>query len=94
MKKSICVLILAGLLSGCLTSDLVRETGTVVYNQLEGGFYGIQSDEGARYEPLNLPPEYRIDGLKVMFRGVIRPDMATIHMWGKPLELLHIEKSD
>ena len=70
----------------------VEATGTVVFVGLEGGFYGIITDEGARYDPVNLPPAFQRDGLRVRFRARILKDAAGIHMWGTPVELLHIEE--
>ena len=69
----------------------VEGTGTVVFVELEGGFYGIVADDGARYEPLNLPVEFQQDGLRVRFRARVRKDVASVHMWGRPVELLQIE---
>lgn len=71
--------------------NVISGTGTVVYIRLEGGFYGIMGDDGKRYYPLNLPEEYRVEGLRVRFEGVIRSDVATFHMWGTPVELKSIE---
>ncbi len=69
----------------------VEGTGTVVFVELEGGFYGIVADDGARYEPLNLPAEFQQDGLRVRFRARVLKDVASVHMWGRPVELLQIE---
>lgn len=41
--------------------------GTVRFVNVEGGCWKIQGDDGKSYEPLNLPKEYRSDGLRVMF---------------------------
>ncbi len=70
---------------------VVEGTGTVVFVDLEGGFYGIVADDGARYNPLNLPAEFQQDGLRVRFRVRIREDAATIQMWGTPVDILQIE---
>ena len=66
--------------------------GTVRYIPLEGGFYGIIADGGKKYLPLNLPEKYRHDGLRVCFRANLRKDVATISMWGEPIEILEIKK--
>ena len=64
----------------------VSGSGTVVYIDLEGGFYGIVSEDGKEYLPLNLPPQYQENGISVVFEGVIREDMYTIQQ----LSLIHI----
>ena len=68
-----------------------EETGTVRHIALEGGFYGIVTDTGANYLPINLGNEFRQDGLRVRFEKVQRSDVVTIYMWGVPVELTKIE---
>lgn len=70
--------------------DVVSGTATVRYMELEGGFYGLVSDQEHRYLPQNLPDSLRHDGLEVRFRGTLRPDVATIQQWGTPIELIDI----
>jgi len=69
--------------------DIVQGTGTITYLSFEGGFYGIISDDGNGYDPINLPPEYEIDGLSVEFVGVIL-DLESFHMWGRIIKILSI----
>jgi hypothetical protein len=57
-------------------------TGTVVFVKLEGGFFGIITDNGNRYVPINIRKEFQKDGLKVRLEGKFRPDLLGIHMWG------------
>ena len=66
-------------------------TGTVKYVDLEGGFYGIVGDDDKQYDPMNLPQEFQRDGLRVRFQAKIRQDIASIHMWGKIIEITRIE---
>lgn len=79
-------------LSGCLPAGRLAVTGsgTVHFVDLEGGFFGLVADDGTRYLPLNLPPAFRVDGLRVRFRGRPRPEVVTVTQWGTPLELLEI----
>lgn len=69
---------------------VVSGTGTVQYVELEGGFYGLVDDDSTRYLPQNLAEEYRQDGLRVRFRAVEQDSMATMQMWGTPVEMLDI----
>ncbi|RMF57599.1 MAG: hypothetical protein D6748_10825 [Calditrichaeota bacterium] len=68
------------------------EVGTVIYIQLEGGFYGIETTDGQKYLPLNLPKEFRSNGLKVKFIGKPCEDVDMIYMWGIPVEIEKIQK--
>ncbi|MHC4260864.1 MAG: hypothetical protein ACYSTF_10720 [Planctomycetota bacterium] len=78
--------------------DLVRSnhpatTGTVRYIDLEGGFFGIVGDNGVHYEPHNLPPEFAVDGLRVIFRAVGEDRVqCIIPMWGKIVRIIWIER--
>ena len=74
------------------STPLFLKTGTVRYISLEGGFYGIVTDTGEKYLPLNLPEEYRVDGLRVEFKARIRRDVVTIYMWGIPIEIIEIRR--
>lgn len=85
-------------LGGCLNeenglSQEVVATGTVHFVDLEGGFYGLVAEDGARYLPLNLPKNFQAEGMRVRFRGKLRPEVVTIQQWGTPLELLEIERA-
>ena len=84
------------LLCGCIdepaAQDAVSGTGIIVYQDIEGGFYGILADDGTRYLPLNLEDEYQVDGLSVRFSGTPREDLLTVAQWGTPIELVSIQE--
>lgn len=56
--------------------------GRVVYLDFEGGFYGILGDNGTCYDPVNLPGEYQVDGLRISFNATVLPEQASFHQWG------------
>ena len=74
-------------------TESITGTGTVTYIELEGGFFGIITESGERYLPLNLPDEYALEGLFVDFTARIAEESATIAMWGTPVHLLSIALS-
>jgi hypothetical protein len=78
---------------GCNTlfapEDSIR--GTVVYVEVEGGFYGLVADDGARYDPGGLPEAFRRDGLRVKFAGKVLDDQMSFHMWGQIFQIDRIE---
>jgi hypothetical protein len=67
-------------------------TGTVRFMDLEGGFYGIITDDGARLDPMDLPAQFRQDGLRVRARVEPVPDAVTFRMWGTVVRVLSIER--
>lgn len=71
-------------------NELIYGTGTIIYLEIEGGFYGILSDDGEHYDPTNLPIEYQKDGLRISFIAKERSDLLSFHMWGKIIELISI----
>lgn len=66
--------------------------GTVRYLDFEGGFYGLVADDGEKYDPVNLPKEYKKDGLRVKFQVTEKKGMVGVRMWGKIAEVVKIEK--
>jgi len=74
--------------------DIISETGTVKYIDLEGGFFGIIGDSGKNYDPINLSEEFKKNNVRVSFDAKILENMASIHMWGTLIEIVRIEKLD
>ncbi|RMF08650.1 MAG: hypothetical protein D6762_05190 [Candidatus Neomarinimicrobiota bacterium] len=75
-------------------TDLISGPGTVHYLDLEGGFYGIITDDGDHLDPRNLPASYQIDSLRVQFKAETVPGAVTVHMWGRVVDLLWIRPLD
>jgi hypothetical protein len=72
---------------------LPEQRGTIVR---VGDFgYGIvpKSDPGTRYAPESLPEEFRADGLKVLFAGVLPTPPPGARLWGTPLRLTSIRRA-
>jgi hypothetical protein len=86
-----CALLFAGCFDDEKAIENVANQGTIVFNDFEGGFYGIEGDNGTKYDPTNLPKEFETVGMRVTFTGVIRKDMMSTHMWGEILEITKID---
>jgi len=69
----------------------IQENGTVTCLGFEGGFYGIVGDDGNHYDPINMPQEFKVDGLRVRFTANFT-DYVSIHMWGYIVKLVSIER--
>jgi hypothetical protein len=98
LRRMVLVLLIGCILSsGCLGGPQRGEDtvfsgkGTVRIVPLEGGFFGIVSDDGHNYYPINLPDKYKVQGQRVRFVAKLRGDVITIHQWGTPIEIIEIE---
>jgi len=69
-------------------------SGTIRYLEFEGGFYGLVADDGAKYDPINLPAEFKKNGLRVKFIVHEKKGVMSFHMWGKIVEVVKIKRTD
>lgn len=98
----IVILILFFCIQGCSSHKNVQKpevnnrfiSGTINYIDLEGGFYGIITDEGIKYNPVNLPEEFKSDRLQVRFTGTPDPKAVSVHMWGVVFRIWDMEVID
>lgn len=68
-------------------------SGTIRYLDLEGGLYVIES-EGTSYNPIDLPQDFQVDGMRVEAELQQRDDMAGVGMVGPMVELLDIRQAE
>lgn len=69
----------------------IRQNGIVRYLSFEGGFFGIAGDDGMNYDPINMPQEFKVDGLRVRFTANFT-DYISYHQWGYVVKLVSIER--
>jgi hypothetical protein len=73
-------------------SGLLIAKGTVKHVPLEGGFYGIEANDGTHYDPVeDLPEKFRKPGMRVKFKARKNENLVGAHMWGVHIEILEIE---
>ncbi len=93
--RAIAVLVLVSLSCGTATCSAtgpeLDTVGTVTFHDIEGGCWTIEIEEEG-YEPINLPEEFKDDGLQVNFKADFRDDMASVCMVGRLIELHEIER--
>ena len=63
----------------------VTYTGTIVYKNLEGGFFALHTHKGQKYTLKGLQPVYRRDGLIAEVSGVVDDSAITFTQYGKLL---------
>ena len=66
-------------------------TATVTFIDLEGGFYGLMTEDGKKLLPSNLPREFHTDGTVIQFHAMPVKDMQTIQQWGVLVELKDVK---
>ncbi len=71
--------------------EVIEFTGTVSYVDLEGGFFAIVADDGKKYVPANLYEKFSQAGLRVKVKARIRKNVASIHMYGVPIDIVSIQ---
>ena len=93
MKKRLLLLFAFVMLLGftCNEDNNIAGKGTVIHFNLEGGFYGIVTDNGGHYLPENLGADFQQDSLRVYFEGVLT-NKVTIQQWGNTIRLTKIMK--
>ncbi len=67
-------------------------TGTVRYINVEGGFYGIVTDDGKKLDPVNLPQEFQKDGLRLRARVEPLQERVSVRMWGTPVRMIEFKR--
>ncbi|MBD3584974.1 hypothetical protein HHX48_04385 [Salinimonas sp. HHU 13199] len=69
-------------------------SGTLIYKNLEGGFFGFDSDKGNKYTLRNLPPEFKKNGIKLQVNGRVRNDIMTFTQYGDVFEVESVKVLD
>jgi len=67
------------------------QQGEVVFVELEGGFWGIITNDGQKILPHGLPKALAVAGSKVRFQGKIIKDAVTIQQWGQVVKITKAE---
>lgn len=62
--------------------------GKIVFQPLEGGFWGIEDTEGGRWLPVEMPAGLKKEGLRVRIRAMERDDLFSASMWGTYIRIL------
>lgn len=65
----------------------MRIKGTVSYQSFEGGFWGIESENGQQYRPINMPEQLKSSGAQVEIVA-IEADVMSFIMWGTPVRII------
>ncbi len=90
MKCWVVLFLAAALLQG--SGKIIKGTGKVKFVDLEGGFYGIITEDGHKLLPLNLPDGLKREGTEIWFEAEVEKGAVSTAMWGIPVKLRRVEK--
>lgn len=90
LKQPWLILLLA--CAGSPAPEGVEVTGVIRFQDVEGGIYRLETDDGGRYQLLDLAEAFREDGLPVRATIRIESDVMTTGQAGTPARVLHIER--
>lgn len=68
--------------------------GQILYQHMEGGFYGFIAQNGDKYMPTGLSDEFRKDGLVVELKVELISDTLTIQQFGEVIKIVEIKVLD
>jgi hypothetical protein len=71
--------------------ETITILGFIKYVELEGGFFGIMTEDGTKYFPEYLEQDFKQDGLGVRVQAKAQEQILGIQMWGNPIEIIKIE---
>jgi hypothetical protein len=73
--------------------DRVSLVGTIHHVDAEGGVYVIRTEGGKQYRLVELPDEFRKEGLGVRLDGLLHDDVLTKDMAGQAVDIVEIQKA-
>jgi hypothetical protein len=68
--------------------SLMTIEGKVKYIDIEMGFWGIISESGKKYLPINMPSQLKQEGASVSITARTKDSVGSIQMWGTPIEVI------
>ncbi|MEC8375988.1 MAG: ribose-phosphate pyrophosphokinase [Pseudomonadota bacterium] len=74
--------------------DEVTLTGSIIFKELEGGFYAFITESGDRFTLHNLDEQFQQNGLIAKVTGVPKPKMMTFTQFGTVLQVTSVEIID
>jgi len=65
-----------------------RVIGTSEFQEIEGGFWAIKTEEGESLRPQMMPEQFKIEGAKIECRVEYLEDDFEFQMWGTPVRIV------
>ena len=65
----------------------MKITGKVQYQNIGPGFWGIISNDGNEWRPVNMPEQLKYEGAIIEVYGHEVEEEMSIFMWGKAIKI-------
>lgn len=72
-------------------SRRVKISGKAKFQNIDMGFWGIISDDGKKYRPINMPEQLKVEGADVHCVVQEVDYDVDIYMWGTAVEVISFE---
>jgi hypothetical protein len=69
------------------SSELIKIKGQILFQEMEGGFFGFVADNGKKYTPTGLAKEHLRHGLIIEMTGQPLPDIITFTQFGDVIKV-------
>lgn len=63
-------------------------TGTILFQNIGTGFWGIISDDNKKWRPVSMPSELQVNNKKVRITAKKASLGFSIFMWGQAVEII------
>lgn len=74
--------------------NMITVKGTIVYKQIEGGFWGLDGENGKKYMPSGINKDLLKDGMIVEVTGYVLEDVMTFQQYGQSLKVIESKMLD
>ena len=72
-------------------SEAIKIQGQASFQNIEMGFWGIETKMGKKYRPINMPEQLKVNGANVSCEAKPVNYDVDIFMWGEAVEIISFE---
>ncbi len=65
--------------------------GSVAYQSIGPGFWGIIGQDGKEYRPVNMPNQLKYEGKEVSIKVIAAGEEMSVFMWGEAVKIVAFE---
>jgi len=69
------------------TTELLVLKGQILFQEMEGGFFGFINEDGTKYTPVGMDKANLRHGLVIQLTGRLLPEMITITQFGQVIKV-------